>query len=266
MSDRNVTPAAQRFPFMLATGAVLIGGLVAAIIFINKANGPAPTATTGASASASASAAASASPSPSPSTLPFANCTTASFGAPLQPVSEPSNPHVYSAAPAMQIDSTKLYEATIKTVRGDIVLCLQPALAPQTVNNFVLLARNHYFDGIPFHRVCPNTADSSCGGTLAIIQGGDPNCIGNVHAATCGKGGPGYQFADEPVRQAYSAGSVAMANSGANTNGSQFFIDTGANQFAPSYSLFGNVGSGLDVAQKVKQGDVMQSVTVTQQT
>ena len=244
MSDRNPTPPGPRLPFLLATGAAFLGVLVAAIIFINKANGPAPT------------------PSPIPSA---ADCTTASFGAPLQPVGEPANPHVYSAAPATQIDVTKVYEATIKTVRGDIVICLKPALAPKTVNNFVVLARNHYFDGIPFHRVCPNASDSSCGGSLAIIQGGDPNCIGNVHASTCGQGGPGYQFADEPVHGQYSAGSVAMANSGANTNGSQFFIDTAANQFAPSYNLFGNVVSGLDVAKNLQQGDVMESVTVTEQ-
>jgi cyclophilin family peptidyl-prolyl cis-trans isomerase len=234
-------------PFLLATGAVFLGVLVATIIFINKANGP-PVATPV--------------PTPTPSA---ASCATASFGTQLQPVGEPANPRVYSAAPAMQIDVTKVYEATIKTVRGDIVICLKPALAPKTVNNFVVLARNHYFDGIPFHRVCPNASDTSCGGSLAIIQGGDPNCIGNVHATTCGQGGPGYKFNDEPVQGQYSAGSVAMANSGANTNGSQFFIDTAANQFAPSYNLFGNVVSGLDVAKSIQQGDVMESVTVTQQ-
>ncbi len=237
MSDRNPTPEPQRMPFALGAGALLIGALVAAIVFVNKANG-APTAavTTPPAASASASASATAAPTPSPTAanIPFANCTTATFGSPLQPSGQPSNVHVYSAAPAMQIDTSKLYEATITTTRGNIVLCLQPDLAPITVNNFVVLARNHFFDGIPFHRVCPNAADSSCGGSLAIIQGGDPNCIGDVHASTCGQGGPGYKFQDEPVRQQYSAGSVAMANSGANTNGSQFFIDTGANQFPPT--------------------------------
>ena len=269
MADRNSTPPAQRLPLALGAGAVLIGSLVAAIIFVNNANSPVSTASTATSTSASTAAttaSASASASPSPSAVPFADCSSATFGAPLQPAGEPSNPHVYSAAPSMQIDTTKLYEATITTVRGKIVICLQPSLAPKTVNSFVVLARNHFFDGIPFHRVCPNTADSSCGGTLAIIQGGDPNCIGNVHATTCGQGGPGYKFADEPVRQQYSAGTVAMANSGANTNGSQFFINTGANQFPPSYNLFGKVASGLDVAQKILQGDVMQGVTVVQQT
>ena len=264
MSDRNPLPPGPRLPFSLATGAVLLGGLVAAIIFINKANGPSavvPTPT--ATAAASASPRATATPTAAP--IAFADCTKVTFGAPLAPAGAPSNVHVYSAAPALTIDTTKLYEATIKTIHGNIVVCLQPNLAPTTVNVFVTLARNHFFDGIPFHRVCPNAADTSCGGSLAIIQGGDPNCIANVHATTCGQGGPGFQFADEPVHQQYVAGSVAMANSGANTNGSQFFIDTGANQFPPSYNLFGNVASGLTVAQQVKQGDLMESVTVSAQ-
>lgn len=257
MSDRTPTPP-SRLPFSLAAGALLVGVLVVAVIFIDRANSVSPPAS-------AVSPSASASSSASPSTIAFADCSTATFGAVLQPSGEPSNPHVYTAAPPMQIDTTKLYEATISTARGAIVLCLQPSLAPNTVNNFVVLARNHFFDGIPFHRVCPNTADTSCGGTLAIIQGGDPNCIGNVHATTCGQGGPGYKFNDEPVHQQYSAGSVAMANSGANTNGSQFFIDTGANQFPPSYNLFGNVVTGLDVAKKIVQGDVMRTVTITAQ-
>ncbi len=259
MSDRSPTPS--RLPFSLAAGALLVGVLVVAVIFIDRANAVSPPPSSAVSPSPSASASSSA----SPSAIAFANCATATFGAVLPPSGEPGNPHVYTAAPAMQIDTTKLYEATITTARGAIVLCLQPSLAPNTVNNFVVLARNHFYDGIPFHRVCPNSADTSCGGTLAIIQGGDPNCIGNVHASTCGQGGPGYKFNDEPVHQQYSAGTVAMANSGANTNGSQFFIDTGANQFPPSYNLFGNVVTGLDVAKKIVQGDVMRTVTITVQ-
>ncbi len=267
MSERGPVPPGQRLPLSLGAGAVLVGGLIAAIIFVNRANSSSlPAATASPSASSSAAASPSASASASAAVIPFADCATASFGAPLQPSGEPSNPHVYSAAPAMQIDTTKLYTATIKTARGNVVICLQPALAPHTVNNFVVLARNHFYDGIPFHRVCPNSADTSCGGALSIIQGGDPNCIANVHAGSCGQGGPGYKFADEPVHQQYSAGSVAMANSGANSNGTQFFIDTGANQFSPSYNLFGNVVSGLEVAKKIQQGDVMQSVTIAKQT
>jgi cyclophilin family peptidyl-prolyl cis-trans isomerase len=257
VSDRTPPPP-SRLPFSLAAGALLVGVLVVAVIFVDRANSVSPPVS-------AVSPSASASSSASPSTIAFADCSTATFGAVLQPSGEPSNPHVYTAAPPMQIDTTKLYLATITTARGAIVLCLQPSLAPNTVNNFVVLARNHFFDGIPFHRVCPNTADTSCGGTLAIIQGGDPNCIGNVHATTCGQGGPGYKFNDEPVHQQYSAGSLAMANSGANTNGSQFFIDTGANQFPPNYNLFGKVVTGLDVATKIVQGDVMRTVTITSQ-
>ena len=151
--------------------------------------------------------------------------------------------------PALAIDSAKLYEATIATAKGSIVLCLDPALAPVTVNNFVSLARNGFYDGLAFHRV---VADFG-------VQGGDPQGTGN--------GGPGYKFDDEPVRQSYVLGAVAMANSGKNTNGSQFFIciadDTAKLQ--PLYNLFGQVLSGLDVAQKIAQGDKMTRVSVAQQ-
>ena len=236
-------------PFALGAGALLIGALVVAIIFINKANQPNTPAAAVASSTASASASASPSPSSSTSPVPFADCSTATFGSPLQPQGAPSDVHVYSAPPAMQIDTGKLYEATIKTARGSIVMCLQPNLAPNTVNNFVTLARNHFYDGLTFHRVVAGF----------VIQGGDPQGTGN--------GGPGYKFNDEPVLGKYTQGAVAMANSGPNTNGSQFFIciadDT--TKLQPLYNLFGNVTSGMDVALAIKQGDVMQSVTVTQQ-
>lgn len=239
MSDP--TPAPQtRLPFSLGAGAVLIGALIAAIIFINRANGPAPAAVvTTPSGSAAAS---SASPSATA-------CSSASFGAPLQPSGEPADPHVYTSPPPTQIDTTKLYEATITTNRGVIVLCLQPSLAPNTVNNFVALARNHFYDGLKFHRVVAGF----------VIQGGDPKGDGS--------GGPGYQFNDEPVKGKYTEGAVAMANSGPNTNGSQFFIciadDT--TKLQPSYNLFGYVVSGMDVALATQQGDVMQTVTVSAQ-
>ncbi len=271
MAERRPRPGGQRAQsFVIACGAVLVAALIAVVVLINRANGtppvavkPSPTPT--ATASPTPTPSPTPVPTPTPAIIPFADCTTARFGAPLKPLTQPATVHVYAAAPAMTIDTTKLYEATITTARGSIVLCLQPALAPLSVNNFVTLTRNHFFDGIPFHRVCPNAADRSCGGSLAIIQGGDPNCIGNVHASSCGQGGPGYKFADEPVHQSYSAGSVAMANSGPNTNGSQFFIDTGPNQFPPNYNLFGDVASGLDVAKAIQQGDVVTSVTVRQQ-
>jgi cyclophilin family peptidyl-prolyl cis-trans isomerase len=240
VSDRTPTPP-TRLPFSLAAGALLVGALVVAVVFIDRANSTPPASAVSPTATATSSA--------SPTAVAFADCTTATFGTPLQPSGEPSNPHVYSAPPAMQIDTSKLYEATIKTARGNIVLCLQPNLAPKTVNNFVVLARNHFYDGLTFHRVV----------AAFVVQGGDPAGTGN--------GGPGYKFNDEPVLAQYTLGAVAMANSGVNTNGSQFFIciadDT--SKLQPLYNLFGKVASGIDVATAIKQGDVMQSVTVAVQ-
>jgi cyclophilin family peptidyl-prolyl cis-trans isomerase len=175
-------------------------------------------------------------------------CAGKAFGAPLQPKDAPSDAHKYSAAPPTQIDSSKLYLATITTKRGDIVLCLQPSIAPKTVNVFTVLARNRFFDGLTFHRVVAQF----------VIQGGDPT--GN------GSGGPGFSFADEPVQGDYTAGCVAMANAGPNTNGSQFFICIADDTTLPKqYNLFGSVDSGLDVAKQIQQGDVMQTVVVREQ-
>ena len=151
--------------------------------------------------------------------------------------------------PEPQTDASKIYRATITTDRGTIVMDLDPQLAPNTVNNFVGLARAGYYDGVTFHRVVPNF----------VIQGGDPE--------GSGRGGPGYRFADEPVRGEYTLGAVAMANAGPDTNGSQFFIciDDCRPKLAKSYNLFGYVTSGVDVAQRIRQGDVMRSVTVVEQ-
>ena len=148
--------------------------------------------------------------------------------------------------PAMSIDPDKMYQVTISTDRGDIVMDLDPGLAPQTVNNFVSLARDGFYDGLTFHRVVPEF----------VIQGGDPE--------GSGRGGPGYRFADEPVKGEYTLGAVAMANAGPNTNGSQFFIciDDCRRKLAPSYNLFGYVTDGMDIALKIDRGDVMKKVTV----
>ena len=272
MSDPR-KPRPMNLPLVISTSIVAVAALVAVAVGVNHAATvgvvrTTPSAFPSPAASASPPATPSASPSATPAaTIPFADCTTATFGQPLQPLNQPADVHKYSAPPAMTIDTTKLYQATITTAKGNIVLCLQPNLAPNTVNVLVTLMRNHYYDGIPFHRVCPHTADSSCGGPLAIDQGGDPNCIGNVSGSTCGQGGPGFQFADEPVRQGYVTGAVAMANSGANTNGSQFFICTGDDTSLPkSYNLFAMVEtSSLAVAKQITKGDVMQTVTVAQQ-
>lgn len=153
-----------------------------------------------------------------------------------------------SQPPEMQINLDSKYEVTISTERGDIVMELDPQLAPNTVNNFVSLASDGYYDGVVFHRVVPGF----------VIQGGDPTGTGT--------GGPGYKFADEPVKGEYTDGAVAMANAGPNTNGSQFFIciDDCRQSLTPNYNLFGHVTDGLDVAKSIAIGDKMTSVKVSE--
>lgn len=144
--------------------------------------------------------------------------------------------HTYKAPPPNIIDTSKFYCAGINTNRGLIVLELDPHYAPNTVNNFVYLADAQFYDGMIFHRVVPGF----------IIQTGDPTGTGT--------GGPGYKFNDEPVKGNYTQGCMAMANSGPNTNGSQFFICTGddTGKLQKSYNLFGRVVLGMDVAKKFK--------------
>ncbi len=148
--------------------------------------------------------------------------------------------------PAHEIDNDSIYRATIHTSRGTIMMELDPQMAPKSVNNFVALARQGYYDGLVFHRVVPEF----------VIQGGDPE--------GSGRGGPGYRFEDEPVRGEYTLGAVAMANAGPDTNGSQFFvcIDDCTGKLAKSYNLFGYVVDGIDVAQETQVGDVMETVTI----
>jgi len=248
----------RRLPYVIATTIAVVAAVVAIAVGVDHAATVGVTRSTPTPSPSASRPSASASASP----IPFASCSAATFGPSLAPLNPPALVHRYPAPPGFTIDPSKLYEATIKTAKGDIVLCLQPQLAPITVNNFVTLARNHFYDGIPFHRVVASF----------VIQAGDPSCIGQVSpapatpGATCGQGGPGYQFTDEPVKQQYVAGCVAMANSGRNTNGSQFFICTANDTTLPkSYNLFGNVASGMNVALQIAQGDVMQSVTVSQQ-
>jgi cyclophilin family peptidyl-prolyl cis-trans isomerase len=137
--------------------------------------------------------------------------------------------------PPMTIDQNKQYVATIKTNYGDIVVQLFPQDAPLAVNNFVFLARQGFYDGVKFHRVVKGF----------VIQSGDPTGTGS--------GGPGYKFADENVTRDYITGTLAMANSGPNTNGSQFFITLVdlSGQLPKKYTIFGLVSSGFDVVQKI---------------
>src|SRR5580693_4852381 len=157
-------------------------------------------------------------------------------------------PKKYTAAEQV-IDPAKRYTATITTDRGDIVIALDATRAPKSVNNFVFLARDGFYDGLTFHRVVPDF----------VIQGGDPE--------GSGRGGPGYRFDDEPVQGEYIAGAMAMANSGPNTNGSQFFICTvdGRHKLTKSYNLFGQVVKGMDVVGAIRKDDVMRSVTIAEE-
>lgn len=150
----------------------------------------------------------------------------------------------FEQAPPMCIDEDKTYTATMTTDVGEVEIELDAKGAPKTVNNFVVLARYKYYDGLTFHRVIKDF----------MAQGGDPSGDGS--------GGPGYEFADElPVQGEYEEGSVAMANAGPDTNGSQFFIITGDQgvQLPPDYSLFGTVTKGEDVVEEIEsdgsQGD-----------
>ena len=165
---------------------------------------------------------------PTPSLAPTTAALPVPAGAPTPRMQFPS-------PPPMTIDTNKTYIATIKTTMGDITVQLNAKDAPKTVNNFVFLAKQGFYNGTTFHRVIKGF----------VIQGGDPTGTG--------MGGPGYQFADEPVKGTYDIGSVAMANSGPNTNGSQFFICEGdqCKTLPPKYNLFGKVTAGIDVVHKI---------------
>ncbi len=147
------------------------------------------------------------------------------------------------------IDATKKYSVTVHTSRGDFVIALvDPKVAPQTVNNFVYLAQNHYYDGLTFHRVVPGF----------VVQGGDP--LGN------GTGGPRYKLPDESNPSRWPRATLGMASSAAGVSGSQFFITLGDAPFLANngvYNHFGEVTSGMDVVDKIQVGDTMRSIDVS---
>jgi peptidyl-prolyl cis-trans isomerase B (cyclophilin B) len=153
----------------------------------------------------------------------------------------------YSAPPAMTIDTSKKYSATFDTSRGQIVCDLFPDAAPKTVNNFVFLAREGFYDGTVFHRVISDF----------MVQAGDPTGTG--------RGGPGYRFEDETKGNPHKhqVGSLSMANAGPNTNGSQFFIThVVTNWLDGKHTVFGQVKSGQDVVNSIRQGDTLNSVRI----
>jgi cyclophilin family peptidyl-prolyl cis-trans isomerase len=177
------------------------------------------------------------------------------------PAADGSSPkrQKFDGPPPTCIDPAKRYTAGMVTSKGTMTIALDPAAAPKTVNNFVVLARYHYYDGIVFHRIIPGF----------VLQGGDPQGTGT--------GGPGYRFADElPKPGRYELGSLAMANAGPDTNGSQFFVISGSQgmRLPPQYSLFGKVISGLDVVAAIdaigtssgtpKERVTIESVTIAE--
>ena len=141
----------------------------------------------------------------------------------------------------MTIDKSKKYVAVMETNKGTIKLELFASETPVTVNNFVFLSRDGYYDGVKFHRIVEGF----------MVQGGDPTGTG--------AGSPGYRFNDEPVTRDYVPGILAMANSGPNTNGSQFFIMHGTAALPPNYTIFGQVTEGMDVVNAIAETPVERS-------
>jgi len=151
----------------------------------------------------------------------------------------------YSAPPPMTIDTGKQYTATIETGKGNIVLELFASDVPVTVNNFVFLVGEGFYNGTTFHRIIPDF----------MAQGGDPTGTG--------RGGPGYAFADEITEHTHVTGALSMANAGPNTNGSQFFITYAPQEHLNGkHSVFGQLIDGMDVLEAIRQGDTIVRITI----
>lgn len=183
--------------------------------------------------------------------LSITACTSAGEEESTMPSNPADRSDMYSAPPEMQIDPGKSYVATISTAKGDIVVQLDASAAPQTVNNFVFLAREGFYDGLTFHRVEPGF----------VIQGGDP--LGS------GGGGPGYTVPAE-IQLLHGEGAIAMARRSDQVNpdrassGSQFYITLAATPFLDGgYTAFGQVSAGMDVVQSIAVGDVIEKIAIT---
>lgn len=172
-----------------------------------------------------------------PRSLPIQNTSSANVN---QTVNQN---YPFSSIPDADLENKQV---RIKTEKGDIVFTLDPKAGPLAAKNFYYLTQRGFYNGLVFWRVEPDF----------VIQGGDPTGTG--------RGGPGYQFNDDPVSQSYVEGTVAMANSGPNTNGSQFFICKGPRcvGLGPNYSIFGHVTSGMDVVRRIQTDDKMETVTI----
>ncbi len=243
----------QRKQYVIVIALLVVGVAAAALLLSLTGGGDDDTATTSADTADSGGSGDSA-PAATASTAPVNDAPAvsapapgaSSTGTPECPAEDGSAERTtsFGEAPPTCIDDTKTYTATMETTLGTITAELDPALAPATVNNFVFLARYHYYDGVPFHRIIQGF----------VIQGGD--AVGDP----LGTGGPGYTIAEElPTvegdAKAYEVGSLAMANTGqASSTGSQFFVVTGQNgvNLPPQYSLFGKVTGGMDVVSAIE--------------
>jgi cyclophilin family peptidyl-prolyl cis-trans isomerase len=239
-SARKRKEQRKKLAIVVFTSVILVLGVSA---FVVTGNGGGPKTTTASSGNTSTV----------PTTLAPATLTAVPGGAVINgdtpcPKVDGTSARTtsFTKPPPLCITPGKAYAATINTSKGAFTIALDNKAAPVTVNNFVVLARYHYYDGIPFHRIIPGF----------VIQVGDLTATGS--------GGPGYKFDDElPKAGSYKIGSVAMANSGANTNGSQFFVITGdaGVQLPPQYSLFGTVTDGMPTVKAIEAVGTPASAT-----
>ena len=224
---KEAPPRSLPHPVAWAAGIICVvgAGALLVVMFINPPNSSATTS--------------GASPTASSSTPTASGCQN-DF---CKQMNERTTP------PDMIIDQSKKYTATVHTTKGDFVIALvDPKVAPQTVNNFVYLSQNHYYDGLTFHRVVANF----------VVQGGDP--LGN------GTGGPAYKLPNESNPSTWARGTAGMASSAAGVSGSQFFITIGDAPFLAQngvYNHFGEVTSGMDVLDRIQVGDKMTSIDIS---
>lgn len=256
--------SAGKPPWFLIVGAILVVALIIVLVIVGLTRNRGETVNAGSEgATVSPTATVSQAAVDKPTDVPASGGQEAAQPAVEMPEDPAARNGMYAAPPAMSIDPTKVYVATFTTEHGDIVVELFADKVPNTVNNFVFLAREGFYDGTTFHRVLNNF----------MAQGGDPTGTGS--------GGPGYQFADEfhPDLRHDSAGILSMANSGTNTNGSQFFITSAPTEWLNGrHTVFGKVVAGMDVLQQIKlrdpdvpadletPGDTLVSVTIEERT
>jgi peptidyl-prolyl cis-trans isomerase B (cyclophilin B) len=216
-----------RLGVFTAAAGTLLAGCSSAGTFASKAKEPTATATKGPTATAAPTGCAA-------------------------PPTDIKNPNLsWPKEPAMTMDATKAYTMTLKTNCGDIVIRMDAAKVPHTVNSFAFLASKGFYNGSFCHRLATDSG-------LQMLQCGDAS-VGPVPKSTDGTGTPGYSFADENLAgAAYPAGTAAMANAGPNTNGSQFFLVYGDSGLGPLYTPFGTVTQGLDILQKIAAAGIAQ--------